>query len=252
MEHRIQTKIIALTVIVLLITSLLSCKKENMGDCVKSKGAVVSEIRKIETVDSLFLGNRINFTIIHDTINFIEITAGENLLSLIEVKQSGTTLSIIDKNKCNWVRDLSVWPEVKLHLNSLKILATQGTNNVRSESSFLSFPNLVLDIWENNGTFNLFVENDELYVRQHTGSSDINVKGRTNRLLIYMAGISKGDYSELTTLYATIDQRSSAKVEAKVLEDLYVSIFNDGDVIIKGNPELKKLDQQGNGALIFK
>jgi hypothetical protein len=251
MAHWIQNKLSQLFAIACIFAIVSSCKKENMGDCIKSKGKESLELRTISSVDSLFLGRRLNFTLVYDSLDYIEIIGGENLIPLIETRQTGKTLSIIDNNKCNWVRDLSVWPEVKIHLKSLNILATRGTNYIKSANT-LQFPDLILDIWENNGSINLNINNDLIYVRQHTGSTDIAIKGETNQLLVYMAGISKGDYTALEVPFATVDQRSSADVKAKVGQELYVSIFNDGNVIIKGNPELKKLNKVGKGELFFK
>jgi hypothetical protein len=229
-----------------------SCKKENMKDCIKSKGDETNQIRILpNNIDSVFLGNRLNFTIIQDSANFAVIKAGKNLIDLIVTQVDGTTLVINDNNKCNWVRDLREWPEVELHLKSVRIFATRGTNNIKSDSQFLGFPELIFDLWEHNGSLKLFLENEMLYIRQHTGASDVEISGRCNNLRVYMAGTCKGDYSNLSVMSAEIDQRSSGSMTASVIDALFVSIFGDGNVTVRGNPEVKKLERIGRGELIL-
>ncbi|MFN4123692.1 MAG: GIN domain-containing protein [Flavobacteriales bacterium] len=229
-----------------------ACSKDNVRDCIKSKGNIKEQLRLLpESIDSVFLGNRMNVEIVLDTANFAIIRSGANLVDLIETRSEGQIVVITDRNKCHWVRDLSHWPEVELHLKDVRIIATRGTNNIHSRH-FLNYPQLTLDLWEHNGSVFLPVENQETYIRQHTGASDVTLIGRTEVLRVYMAGMSKGDYSNLTAIDAFIDQRSSGGMQAKVLGNLFVSIFGDGNVTVVGQPEIKKMERIGRGELILK
>lgn len=248
MANRISLKVISIGLGLLFF--LFSCKKENSKDCLKSKGEEETRIIPISQVDSIFIGRRLNCFLVHDTANFVEVKAGKNLLNLIQVETNENALSINDLNKCNWVRDLSTWPTVTLHLNSFRVLSTLGTCNIKSLNQ-LKFSEMIFDIYENNGSIELDVDLAELYVIQHTGTSDVKVTGQVEWLRVYMAGISKGDYKGLDAANAELDQRSSANCEANVMSNIYVSIFNDGNVIVKGNPSIQKFTQLGKGELIF-
>lgn len=253
MAYRVQNILKAVYLPMLMVMLVFTaCQKENMRDCIKSKGNIMEQRRLLpDDIDSLFLGNRLNVEIVSDTINYAIIRSGANLVDLIETRAEGQTLVISDRNKCHWVRDLSHWPEVELHLKDVSIIATRGTNNIRSRD-FLSYPKLIIDLWEHNGSVFLPVENQEIYIRQHTGASDVTVLGKTDVLKVYMAGMSKGDYSALSTIDAFIDQRSSGGMQAKVMGNLFVSIFGDGNVTVLGQPEVKKMERIGRGELILK
>src|SRR3954470_838525 len=106
---------------------LASCKKENLFDCFKSTGAIVTERRSIESFTETIIYDNVNVIIVQDSLTYLEVNAGENLLPLINTEIRGGKLIIENNNKCNWVRDFSVPVNVYMHVPHLRILDTYGS-----------------------------------------------------------------------------------------------------------------------------
>src|SRR5690242_20273176 len=83
---------------------LFSCKKESLFDCFKSTGDIVTERRNIGTFTETIIYNNVNVIIVQDSLTYLEINAGENLLPLITTEIRNGKLIIENNNKCNWVR----------------------------------------------------------------------------------------------------------------------------------------------------
>src|SRR5438067_439983 len=77
------------------------CKKENMCDCIKSTGDIITEHRSIADFTELEVYKNVIVTIVQDTVVYADVEAGENLMPLIDTEVSGGVLKITNNNKCN-------------------------------------------------------------------------------------------------------------------------------------------------------
>ncbi len=82
----------------------LSCDRETAPDCLKSTGKTVRQVRRISAFSEIVLHDDINLYLTHSPDSILTIEAGENLLPKIETTQNGNTLTIRNRNTCNWVR----------------------------------------------------------------------------------------------------------------------------------------------------
>ena len=116
----------------------------------------------------------------------------ENIETIVE----NGLLSIKNTSKCNWVRSYKIPVKIEIHFSSLKHVLIHGSSNVSSADTIRQ-PYLKFEFRDSSGDLNLLVDNEEVSVIQHTGSSDVVVKGITKHLSVYMSSIGTGDYDEL-------------------------------------------------------
>src|SRR5204862_3278522 len=79
-----------------------SCKKENLFDCFKSTGDVMTERRSISAFTDVEINNNVNVIFVQDSLTYVEANAGENLLPLIVTEIRNGKLYIENHNTCNW------------------------------------------------------------------------------------------------------------------------------------------------------
>ena len=71
----------------------ISCKKEEDRSCFKTTGSIIDKIIPLGSFTKIDLGPYIQYELIQDTINFIEISAGENIINFIKIR----VIFIVDK-----------------------------------------------------------------------------------------------------------------------------------------------------------
>lgn len=237
----------AITIIVFSCL-LFSCKKENNKDCLKSNGLVAEESRILEAFDSLYIGPRFDVTLVEDTVDFIILKAGRNLLELISTDIKNNKLSLLNKNKCNWVRSYDTPLEAELHYSRMHHIEILGSGNLTNVDT-LKNDSLSLELYDASGNVELLVDNQLLRIAQHTGANDVRVKGRTSGLYVYCASLGMTDCVDLNAMYVFARNKSSAdmRVFSNGLFDL--SVEGDGNLFYKGSGELRSSFRSGRGAI---
>src|SRR3954464_7455314 len=86
-----------------LVFVISSCKKENMCDCLKSTGDIITQEREAGDFTDLSVYDNVNVILTQDSINSITIEAGKHLMSGIKTKVESGRLTIENTNTCNWV-----------------------------------------------------------------------------------------------------------------------------------------------------
>ncbi|MBP6413983.1 MAG: DUF2807 domain-containing protein, partial [Bacteroidia bacterium] len=75
---------------------------ENIGDCVKSSGKMISKEYKGFTFSKIIVNKRIGLVIIQGDDYKVEVKTGENLINDIEVSVVDNKLILEDNTTCNW------------------------------------------------------------------------------------------------------------------------------------------------------
>ena len=71
-----------LCIIVLLFVT--ACKKPENRSCFKGTGKVVTQYISLPSFQSMELHQRLNIVLVQDSLDFLEIAAGENLQNFID------------------------------------------------------------------------------------------------------------------------------------------------------------------------
>lgn len=235
-------------ILFILSISLISCQKENMGDCFKSTGIVQRDKRILEPFDSLVIQKRMNLILIEDTIDFVEIEAGNNLLENIITENKFGTLSIENTNKCNWVRSYKTPVNIYLHYTQMNKIVVWGSTNITTNDS-LRYDSLFIEMRDAAGNVDLTFSNKAVFIAQHTGANDVVLKGKTQNLSVYSADLGYGDYLKLAAENVFAESNSVADNYFNASETIRLITRNTGSLYYTGEAEILLKDRQGEGTI---
>ncbi|MEI7979920.1 MAG: DUF2807 domain-containing protein [Bacteroidota bacterium] len=240
------------TLIFLFLAVLIafSCKKENMNDCFTSRGLTTVERRNLDDFRQVKLGKRIHLVLIEDTVNYAVVEAGKNLLPEIITSSDGQLLTIENRNKCNWVRTLKDSVYIKLHYTNLYSVEMKGASIITNQDTLRKSDTLRFEFRDSSGDLNLKVQNKRIEIIQHTGASNVNIKGKTDDLSVYMSGLGWGDYSKLTCRTVYVDTRSAADVKVYATTGFDFRLRYSGDIYYKGPGTVQSTTIIGDGKIV--
>ena len=121
-------------IIFITLLTLLSCKRESA--CWHSYGnnLEVAAYVELDNFNSLVLdGNEVYLNLINDSINYFEIIGGENSSKHINYNIENEELTIINNNKCEWLRNNDKRITVDLHFKNLRDLRNLGDGMIFSK-----------------------------------------------------------------------------------------------------------------------
>jgi sRNA-binding carbon storage regulator CsrA len=228
---------------------LLGCKKGHTGDCFMSNGKDITEIRLPGYFNEVLVNDKIEVTIIRGNENKVEITAPANLMKNIHSEVVDGTLTLENKNTCNFVRGYKRKIKVKVTSPYYSKITNDGVGNVILSSGFTQ-DTLVLrcgnsgDIYV-DGTFK------QIRISSH-GDGDFYISGVTNELLIYTNGtnfIHAFDLKVKSYIYIETHSLGDCFVNANSANQIDYAIWKGGSIFYKGNPKniygSTKLDAKG-------
>lgn len=226
-----------------------SCSKGHQSDCFKSKGPYSVETRYYtESFNTIEVRDKINLFLIQDSLNYIELEGGGNLLSGIETEINNSILYISDRNKCNWVRSLDYTTNVYVHYSNFYQLTANNSGN----NYFLTThhgDSLEIEYWEGSGTTYADINVNNSLLAVHAGSGNIVAKGFSGVSIVYNSGCGPIDAGELLSNTTFMRSRSNHDVTINVKDLLIAEIDWTGDVYYKGNPPLLELHERNSGKL---
>jgi hypothetical protein len=226
----------------------ISCRKENFCDCIKSTGDIVKERRTVSDFTSLEVHKNIYVTITQDTINSVEVEAGENLLSLIETKVQDGQLYITNKNTCNWVRSYSKEIHVFVHVKNLANINSYSSKDINSSNTITSPVFYVHNFF--SGNIYLDINTDESYTKQMGAGGDITITGFSDYNYVFDQGYGYLYLQNLQSNRGLIWQKGTGDMHLNVRDELDVRIDHVGNIYYSGNPQIIQRPSEGSGRLI--
>lgn len=159
---------------------LFGCKKAEDRSCWKVAGKPSTKIVEVEDFSLLFLGAHIEYTLIQDSLNFVEVEGAENLLNLVTTNVENEKLTIENTNKCNFLRSYKKKGiHVKIHFTDIYNIEFQGTEALRNEG-VLTIPYFTLLIKDGAGPVELTINSIEVYAGVSHGYGDFTLHGKTD------------------------------------------------------------------------
>jgi hypothetical protein len=156
----------------------ISCKKEEDRSCFKTTGSIIDKIIPLGSFSKIDLGPYIQYELIQDTINFIEISTGENIINFISNDIEDGKLVIENNNKCRFLRYKKEKVTAKIHFTTLNSIFYHGSEPLISKDT-LDFPttSLTIDANETSGSINLKLKAKAIYFNNPNGFPDIELSG---------------------------------------------------------------------------
>lgn len=167
--------IIVLNVIILL---LFSCKKATDRTCWKGAGENADTTIFLSEFSKLYLHENLEYELVQDSLNCIELQGGKNLLPHIEIQQaSDGTLNIKDLNKCSFLRYNASSVKVIIHFKNLTYLTYQGTKQLTNLDT-LRLSDFQFFLKDGGGTVNLKLNISNTLLGYNThGAGDFKLSG---------------------------------------------------------------------------
>lgn len=243
----------SLLLLIALLSFTLSCKKSSNRTCWKGAGQESDTVIFVSEFAKLALYENLDYELIQDSLNKIEIIGGENLLPFIKVEQQADgTLTITNENKCSFFRYKAPKVKVKIHFKNLTYLTYKGTEDLTS-SDTLNFSNFQFFMVDGGGSIDLKlnVSNSLLGYVSH-GAGDFHLEGNANKATFNIMTQGSCDTRKLN-ISNELSIVSNANSPCYVNADNAVfkaEITGQGNVYFSGNPLSLLFNQIGAGNLI--
>ena len=235
--------------VVIIFFLFISCKKENMGDCFKGTGNIITQQRNVEQLfKRIEVEDNIALVLTQSNEYSVKIEAGENLIDLIETDFDGDILTIRNNNKCNWVRSYTKPIIAHISLPYLLSLQYRSSGDVTATNIF-QLDSTNIEVWGGAGSVNLNVDCRVAVYAIHTGTGDLNISGKTGVSYVWNSGNGFFYGENLNTVFTYISTRGTGDCYVNADIELGATILHIGDIYYKGNPEVNA-DIRGSGKLI--
>ena len=239
---------IIFTGLCIILLSAAGCDK---GQWLDSTGAITSEIRETGAVTKVAVYDNVNliFTNRIDS-GKVMVYAGENIIRNISTEFSNNTLTIRNKNKYKWTRDLN--PDIRIYL------PCTGINDIYHESvgaisceTALTGDNFGMITSYGNGmiALELFYNHITLY-KTSGGMTDVVLKGACNALDIYHTDYAPCDCRKLEAKSVKVSEDGIQNCFVSASERLEPAITSYGNIYYYGDPEIVNHINTGKGKLI--
>ncbi len=227
-----------------------SCKKQNMCDCFKPRGATVIETRGVANFYSLRVFDKIDVYFTQDstlTTPVIKVVTGKHLVSSITTEVSEGELKIENNNRCNFVRgshnDVTVYvtaPYVKYFIQD-GVGTIFGTNTVIQDSVDCSI--------RNSGDIHLDVKTRNVTGHMH-GIGDLYLSGVANSFFTNTVGQGFIYAQSFAAGYGYIYYKSNGEARVNITGHLDAEIASTGNLYYTSNPAVVNVKITGTGKLI--
>jgi hypothetical protein len=242
-----------LLVLGLLVFVFSSCKKANERTCWKSAGAQTTKIIPVAAFEKLELYEHIKYTLIQDSLDYIEIKAGKNLIDLIDVNSMNSILKIENLNRCNFLGYQKRKVVVEIHIRNLKEIYFKGTDSLVNKG-ILNLDNLNVEIEDGAGSIDFNLNAESLNFIVPHGWGDFKLKGFTKFFRVDIDGSGYFDTRELQ-VQDSISVISISPILSKINGDnckLKVELNGEGDLWYYGNPSILLKNEYNSGRVIKK
>jgi len=232
-----------------LLIFIASCQKEKAG-CFSSTGDQTTvSVPFPADIDNVTAYGRIHVNFIQDSLNVVEISGGENVVSGIECVFETNKLCIRDNNYCNWTRRLDLIPVVTVHYTTLRYF---GSENYY-DNLFLKQhkgDTILMEYWTGSGKTKFSGNVDKAYLKVNAGAGGYECSGKTDYLYVYNCGGAKIDCSGMPAIDVLAVTSSNNDVVVNCTYNLVAEIRRTGNIFYSGNPLLVKRIGNGSGELI--
>lgn len=225
------------------------CKKENLCDCFKGSGAQTEELRQLGSFSQLEVFKNVKVNLVSDSLNYAIVRGGKNLLELVETRIENDRLTIINKNKCNWVRSYKNEISVTLHTNRLEFIEHSGSNNIEC-LNFFTQPYFEVYTY-NSGNVHMKVHTQHFYTRMLLASSDIYAEGTTNYFYAFGGNMGFIYADQLTADSSFVHHNGQGDIYVHAQHWLRAKIENIGNVYYRGSPVVES-EITGSGKVIHR
>jgi len=227
---------------------LCSCNKDG-SRCLSPSGRIIIQDRHISEFDSIRVLDNVDVILVQDSMNRVQVEAGENIIGGIRTELSGRELVLSNSNMCNWMRSYSKPINVYVSVKNLLKINYDGSGDIHCTDTIRT-GYLKLEMWGGCGNINLKINVDDGYFIQYMGTATLVVSG-----ICKISNVHAGDYGllnlgALKTGYTFVTNNSSNDCYVSAIHGINATISSIGNIYYKGDPVAINLTVTGTGKLI--
>ena len=232
--------------LILIVTA--SCDRDSGSNCARTLGDQTTEIRYPGTFSRIYVVDRINLNYRYSDTCFVKVTYGKNIIGQIETSLSQNTLTIANNSTCNFVRDLSIIPEVTVYAPTLENLENHSSGDITTLDTLKS--NFFLyEQFKANGNVRLTLLTDTSQIYLHTGYAGVTVYGKTCKVALYNRSSGQLDAHEFNAENTFVNNSSIQDIRCIATNYLYGEINLSGNIYYSGNPLHVETNIYGTGSV---
>jgi hypothetical protein len=214
---------------------LIACLACNRDSCPFSAGKNSSQTRNLPAFSSIVLNDKINLILTQDTVQSITVSGDNNLLPGIHTDVTDGTLTIENRNGCNFLRDPGYVINVYVATSRLQYITYYGAGNITSTNT-LNAGEFTVDSWTGTGSVNLMVNCGLFRANVRNANATITVSGQATAVSVYCAEAGSVNLINLSAVDVYVDQKSVRDSYVNVSGQLRADIVYLGNLYYQGNP----------------
>lgn len=236
---------------ILLLIAITACDSPESPDCFKSRGNDAVEVRSLTWFNAIEVLDYIEVEIQMDSVRYIEIRGGENLLPKISTRVQNNILHLENDNTCNFVRSFNHQISVTIHTPELQSLVLQdGSGPVRSFGT-LTGDSLFLETNHASGDIHLDLDYRTAVCLFPTGTSNVELAGEVEQVEIFSDSFGLIDARELHAQKALVNNSSINDFYIWPSEYFYAAINSRGNIYVRGTASSHDIDDNGSGSVLY-
>jgi len=242
-----------LGVFIVIIFVFFGCKKADDRRCLKGAGETTELIVPVNEFHELFVGPHVKIVLVQDGTNELRIKGGKNLVKFITTDVEDNKLTILNKNRCNFLRSYKHEITVEVHFSQLSHIEFEGTKPLSCQSP-ITGNNLTVVVRDGAGHVDLDVDYNNIMYVITNGWGNFDLSGSTGNLTLEIRSNGFGSAydlavsNELTVISTTA---GLLKVNANSA-DCSFDLQSVGDLWYIGTPNTLDITTPGDGEVINK
>jgi len=242
--------------LLLIITTLFACDKEDTGDCFQTAGTSITHEMDFPTFTRITIQKNIRLVLKYGETQHVSVKTGENLLGEIYGTIDGDRLILTNENNCNFVRD---YDDAVVTITSPNLVEVRNSSQHTITSlNTLEFPNLYLQVSGDKfkflpiGDYDLSVKCNNLRVWAN-GTATVKIQGTTDNLNVEFSDTDPRFLgAALIAKNVTVTNTSTNDMHVYATEKIEGNIYRLGDVYCYNKPPIVNVTEHYSGRLIFK
>jgi len=239
---------------VLALALITACRKDQWNDCFQSTGKDITVTHSLNAFSKLRIGEKFEVTLIQDTAQpeQIKITSGSHIIGQIVAKVRDGTLTVENKNTCNFVRSYNRKISLEIRVRYLDDIELFAASNLSAPET-LHFDNKSMKL-KNFGLGDIHLKLNVGFLDVNCiASGDINLDGFANILSCSIEEATQFDARKLVCDDIYVDCHTKLDCFVNARKKLYAKIFHTGNVYYVSTPtgDLKLVEKRGSGDLLL-
>ena len=225
---------------------LSACNRPDAPDCFQMGGKEGVLEKKLDSFTTLHLTDHLAYVLHNDSVFHCTLEGPENLLNEIDFQYNDNSLTIQNKNTCNFIRPYKRTITVHLFAPGFPEIINESTLSITTADT-LRQSYLHWKQFQASSDATLLLHCDSSHFEIPTGYGDLLLSGISQKLKLYTSAIGIIDARRLRSKELYCNQASIQDLYVYNNGYAYIDISNQGNVYYLGTPDQIDLLQSGTG-----